>query len=158
MERIPWAPMYLVSRSGHVYSTFRGGMKKKATMRHSGGYLQVHLKTTNGYRIVKIHTIVAELYLPPCPEGCYLIRHWDDDPTNNDYRNLFWGTQVENQTDNKRNGGQCGRPSVISDDIVRKIKTDRANGVPGVIVSAKYGVSQSMVSNIFRGSRRKDTR
>jgi hypothetical protein len=147
--------LYLVSNSGAVYSTFKGKLRRKATMKHSGGYLQVHLSTLRGPRIVKVHELVAELFLPPKPEGCYLIRHWDDDPENNDHRNLLWGTQVENQADAKRNGRQSGRPRVISDEVVFAIREERGRGVPGVVVAAKYGVSQQTVCDIHKGRKRR---
>ncbi len=156
VRQIPWAPLYFVSDCGKVFSTFRMVVRRKGIMRHSGGYPQVNLATPTGPRIVTIHSLVAELFLPPRPTGAYLIRHWDDDPTNNAATNLFWGTQVENKQDARRNGRRQGRKPVIGDDAVRAIRRERNNGVPGVVLAERYGISQQMVSNIYRGSKRKD--
>jgi hypothetical protein len=51
---------------------------------------------------VKIHQLVAEAFLPPCPgkqgkrRGCYHIDHINNQPLDNRAANLQWLTRYEN--------------------------------------------------------------
>ena len=60
---------------------------------------------TNGVRRrnSKVHRLVLEAFMGPCPdglEGCHL----NDDPTDNRLENLRWDTQSANMLDSVRNG------------------------------------------------------
>lgn len=54
-------------------------------------------------RTTSVSRTVAKAFIPN-PDGHPLVRHWDDNPLNNQVENLVWGTYSENQYDRVRNG------------------------------------------------------
>lgn len=111
-----WRPVlghegsYLVSSVGRVWSIRRKGAdgrlvggrillsphgpgKRPRASLLKGGRQQVRL----------VHQLVAEAFIPN-PAGRGVVRHYDDNPKNNNYKNLRWGTQAENMADKIRNG------------------------------------------------------
>lgn len=70
---------------------------------HPQGYPQVRLRKNGKLRTVRIHNLVAEAFIGPCPEG-QQVRHQDDVPTNNFVWNLSYGTPSQNRNDSVRNG------------------------------------------------------
>lgn len=79
----------------------RGRMLRGTTDEH--GYQVHHLIVDGRRRAVRAHVLVAEAFLGPKPIGA-LVRHLDDDPSNNHFSNLAYGTQVDNMQDAIRNG------------------------------------------------------
>lgn len=73
--------------------------------KQESGHLAVVL---TGQKLVRVHRLVALAFLGPAPFTGAIVRHWDDDPSNNVPDNLRWGTQKENFQDAKRNGQQLG--------------------------------------------------
>ncbi|PZQ78023.1 MAG: hypothetical protein DI563_01670 [Variovorax paradoxus] len=65
------------------------------------------------------HRLVAELYLEN-PDNNPLVCHKDDDPTNNHYSNLYWGTKSSNLKDAYSNGKKT-----FTEDQKRKMKEAR---------------------------------
>lgn len=68
------------------------------------GRCQVNLKRAGiggGYRV---HHLVLEAFVGPCPTGMVAC-HYDDDSTNNRLDNLRWDTISANNYDQVRNGG-----------------------------------------------------
>lgn len=67
------------------------------------GHLHVQLWKDNRPRTVRIHRLVLEAFVGPCPaglEGC----HGDGDASNNRLENLRWDTPSENNYDSVRHG------------------------------------------------------
>ena len=86
---IPSFPRYRADVFGNIYSPF-GRKLKQATSR--------------GYPIVSIggskyvHRLILETFIGPRPKGKE-CRHLDSDKTNNNLRNLVWGTRLDNMRD-----------------------------------------------------------
>ena len=65
-------------------------------------YLHVTLSQGGKMRSIKVHQLVAEVFLPPCPgiqgrkRGCYHIDHVNNEPWDNRASNLQWLTHYEN--------------------------------------------------------------
>lgn len=92
------------ARPGHVLSpTVNGG---------KGGHLWIALYVQGKRSKVYVHRAVAAAFLPKA-EG-NVVRHLDDDPTNNDVDNLAWGTQADNIHDMLRAGRARGRYSGVT--------------------------------------------
>jgi len=75
--------------------------------------------------------------------------HRDDNRSNNDIKNLMWGTPADNAIDmamKKRGGGQKLGPLEV-----RQIQTRRAAGESGRALAKEYGVSEQRICDIFRG-------
>lgn len=73
----------------------------------TGGRPEVNLTRNGKQKVRRVHQLVAEAFLGPCPEGM-VVCHWDDVRTNNVATNLRYGTVQDNADDGVRNG--CRRP------------------------------------------------
>ena len=70
------------------------------------GYVQVLLYPGGGRPFIsrRIHQLVLEHFVSDRPHGDVVGRHLDDNPLNNHYTNLAWGSQSDNTFDQVRNG------------------------------------------------------
>lgn len=65
-------------------------------------YAHVALSRNGHVTCIKIHQLVADAFLPPCPgvqgrrKGCYHIDHINNNPRDNRAINLQWLTHYEN--------------------------------------------------------------
>ncbi|WEL99704.1 MULTISPECIES: HNH endonuclease signature motif containing protein [Delftia] len=88
------------------------------------GYPAVYL-TTRGQ--VCIHTLVAEAFLGPRPEGARTVNHKDGDKCNNRADNLEWASYAENNRHarlfklNRQHGERCNL-TAFGDDKVDAIR------------------------------------
>lgn len=111
-------PGYQVSNHGRVRSFYRcdgyggGGSynmnnppKLLSTTRvGDGGHLRVFLYRDGKRHAILVHRLVASAFVPN-PNYHPVVRHADDDPTNNYADNLRWGTQRDNVHDCIRGHG-----------------------------------------------------
>lgn len=107
---IPGYDGYSVSDTGEVMSFKRS----------RAGRLLRQIPATGGYRLVKlgnannpkrIHRLVLEAFVGPCPEGMEAC-HNNGDPADNRLENLRWDTKSANMTDrNVHHRGQAGKES-----------------------------------------------
>lgn len=86
-------------------------------------YLRVGMKNslTGKQNTRRIHQLVLEAFVGPCPAG-HLVMHLDDDPTNNTLSNLRYGTPQENLDDMVSKGRSAkgeSHPKSITTDAVR---------------------------------------
>lgn len=104
-------PGYQVSKHGEVrsYINNRYGPSLKDPR------LLKSIKTRRGYDTVclgrgnrkLVHRLVAEAFIPN-PDDLPIVRHLDDDPSNNLIDNLAWGTQTDNMQDCVKHGRLVG--------------------------------------------------
>lgn len=102
-------------------------------------------------RLVRRHTLMAETFVGPRPHG-QGVRHLDGDPSNDNPRNLAWGTQKENMADAIRHGTTqraTRKRAKLTEEQVREIKrrpseTTRALG-------AEFGISPTVITEIRSG-------
>lgn len=58
-----------------------------------------------------MHRLVAKVYIPnPNPELFNIVCHKDNNPKNNHYKNLYWGTQKMNMEQAHRDGRMSNIP------------------------------------------------
>ena len=94
-------PGYFVCKEGFVR---HGGKILKPHKGDNHGHLNVRLVSDNGkIKEVYIHRLVKETF-EGNPKNLPIVRHLDDDPSNNHLNNLMWGTQKDNHEDSVRNG------------------------------------------------------
>src|ERR1017187_2831030 len=91
-------PDYSIESTGKIWSHKRAIPRLLKQCDAGKGYLIVALFNDNGKQFVSVHRIVAQHFLPN-PLNLPNVCHKDDDPTNNDVSNLFWGTQKDNMED-----------------------------------------------------------
>lgn len=106
-------------------------------------------------RMKKVHKLVAEAFIGPCPDGME-VRHFPDRSTsNNRLDNLSYGTRLQNAADRRTHGtvrpGTVGSWSVLSARQVSDIRRLIASGVMSQAkIAALYGVCPSTISNLKR--------
>lgn len=69
----------------------------------NGGHWQVGLYRDKKRYPRFVHHLVLEAFVKPRPDGAKGL-HRDDDPHNNHFSNLYWGTTQSNALDRVRNG------------------------------------------------------
>jgi hypothetical protein len=160
---IPGFPGYRVGSDGTVWRlwvTCRSGRKLTDTWRpmklspgHKG-YLRVNLVPPDGgsYQTFRVHRLVLEAFVGPCPDGMECRHFPDTDKANNRLDNLSWGTAKENRNDNHTTDaygrGESHTQSVLTDDRVQAIRSRRAAGESLKSLAAAFGVSAATVSMI----------
>ncbi len=146
---------YSITRGGAVLSfhPWRGqAVRELKTSPNSHGYPSVHLKTNGRMKRVLVHTLVAEAYLPPRPEG-HQVRHLDGAKANNHADNLAWGTAKQNADDRAAHGtsarGSRNGFSKMTEDLVAQI---RSSSDSAQVLADRLGLSQSAVARARRGA------
>ena len=156
-----WKPVngyegiYEVSSHGRVRSldrvvTYSDGRVR----RHKGkilsaplsrdGYPAVNLHTQGKLKKRYVHSLIAETFIGPRPEGMEVC-HNDGNPTNNHVDNLRYGTRSENMLDRVRHGTN---PSTAKTHCPRGHELSAENNPPS---SAKLGERTCLACARTRG-------
>ena len=180
-----WEPLYKVSNWGRIRSLPRTVINRLGGSQHfpgkilkptpdGDGYFQVILCHNAQRENRKIHRLVLEAFIGPCPEG-QECRHLDGNKTNNRIENLAWGTPQDNADDRIRHGtavggGACGErngmvthPEAVprllgerngraklTESQVREAKKLREAGWTYVRLGQRYTVHSVTISNAIR--------
>ncbi len=100
------------------------------------------------------HRLVWSAFNGLVPDGM-VIRHLDDDPTNNALSNLAVGTYKDNAADSKRNGhdlsGERHNMAKLTEADVVAIRVRCKDGESQVALAKEYGVRQGTISAAVRG-------
>lgn len=107
----------------------------------------------------KISNLVADAFLPPKSSTDQVLRHLNDDPTDNRIENLAWGTYSDNMADSMRNGnfrapgtrGSAHGMTKLTDEKVAAIRRQDADGVPHATIAIQHGIATGSVSKIVTG-------
>lgn len=85
---------YTINQNGDIYCVpLKKAIKPQIDKK---GYLRARLTAPDGHRVtVKIHRVVAELFIPNA-DNLPCVNHKDEDKTNNNYNNLEWCTWAYN--------------------------------------------------------------
>lgn len=109
---IPGFSNYEVSSDGRVRSYIHREPKDLKPWYSSYGYPYVQLVSDQGIKHkFTIHSLVANAFCyNPDPENYNVVRHMDDNPNNNDWTNLQFGTQAMNRQDMVDHGREFTKP------------------------------------------------
>lgn len=91
--------LYQVSNIGRIKSFHPRYKHSKILKLHqrTNGYIFICLHKDKQLYTPDVHRLVAEAFVKnPNPQEYNYVLHLDDNPTNNIYTNLKWGTQKEN--------------------------------------------------------------
>ena len=163
---IPDFPGYAVSNMGQVRSYWRRVGKDKGLGTHgvldtevqrtltpafTRGYPSVTLAREGKHYTRRVHRLVLEAFVGPCPtgEGC---RHLDGNPGNPFLTNLAWGTYKENEADKKAHGntmtGEKHHKAKLTDPLVIHIRELFKQGVPQNKLAQMANVSPPVIWKI----------
>lgn len=130
---------YQVSNWGRVKSLnyHRSGKTKLLIpLKRNNGYLFVNIRKKWKIKLVSIHRLVCEAFLPN-PENLPQVNHKDEDKTNNSVENLEWCTQKYNNnygSHNERVAKALSKPVLQfskSGEFVREWKSANEAGRNG---------------------------
>ena len=107
-------------------------------------------KIKNSRKSLLSHRVSYELHFGVIPNGM-LVCHRCDIPGCVNPNHLFLGTQADNVRDMRAKGRAVDHPRKLSDSDVLEIIRRRLAGERGYLVAASFGVSDCVVSEIFRG-------
>jgi len=144
---------YAVSDLGRVYSYYLDGpMSPGRTKVNGRGYKAVWLQSGGkaNRRIRTVHSLVAEAFLGPCPEGMEVC-HNELPNDDNRLSNLRYDTPLANNRDKIRHGtaqrGESSSQAVLTEQDVLAI---RASRLPQKELGERYGCTFSNISAIQR--------
>lgn len=151
--------LYEVSDQGRVRSLPRlranGGVTKERLLRlaMSGPYLNVSLYVGGKRTGARVHQLVAEAFIGPCPEGL-IVLHGTGGKTDNRPENLSYGTYSKNNgEDRRRDGtipaGESHHKTTLTADDVREIRALRGK-ITQKEIGARYGLAQTSIGLIQR--------
>jgi hypothetical protein len=129
--------------------TVRSGYQRRLVALRGGG--QTHIR--------KIHRLVLEAFVGPCPEGMVAL-HYNGDALDNRLENLRWGTQAENVGDSIRHGivfrppvqsGEKHHNATLSSKDIATIRAHVFKRGDQASFARKYGVADITIRRIRRG-------
>ena len=148
--------LYEVSDQGRVRSVDRTETQKSGLVRHrkgmplkpnnSGRYMDVQLSKDHIRRHRLVHSLVAEAFLGPRPDGL-VIRHLDGNSFNNAASNLAYGTQTENLRDWPKYGGRTSNQKLTVEQV-HEIRKLLAQGFTLRSIAAQFGIAHGTVNAI----------
>ena len=115
------------------------------------GYCTVNLARAGKKSARRIHRLVLEAFVGPCPPGMVAC-HGDGNRSNNALSNLRWDTHQSNADDavlhgTRARGSRCGATKLAEDDVV-EIRRLRAEGVRMGELASRFGISRKNVEAI----------
>jgi hypothetical protein len=160
MKQIPEFPNYYITKDGRVWSEpnhiHKGKWLKPGKSR---GYLGIILSKNKQCYSCKVHHLVLETYVGPCPEGME-CRHLNGMRVDNRLENLCWGTRSENRQDATKHGTATGGAKCSlkgSDNPMAKLNEEQVCLMRNAYYDGAYtqyeladyfGMSQSSVQRI----------
>ena len=154
-------PGYMISDYGRVWADKTGQFIKVKRM-DNHGHMGVCL-CVNGCRHYEyIHRLMAKAFIPN-PNGYNIVRHLNDDPSDNCLDNLAWGTQEDNMRDCIANGNshlvtpeerELGLSKLRKEIVAINIKTGEKTIFRGQAEASRLlGLQQSNIWKVLNGNR-----
>jgi hypothetical protein len=152
-ENIPGYPGYHITKDGKVYNYKSGGWKLRKTSNSSStGRIRVRINS----KWLQVSRLVALAWVKnPNPDIYDVVMHLDNNPENNYYKNLKWGTQSQNILQAYRDGN-LKTPSALIARREAHSNSSITNQTRNMIVDLRinYKVPESKLSIIFGISKR----
>lgn len=157
---------YQVSNTGKVRSCCNGGRiggkgawRLRALSANPDGYLKVRLYQGGKDMTQRVHTLVAQAFLPN-PNGYGTVNHKDGNKTNNVVDNLEWADRSEQMVHAYKLGlkkpvrGSKNSQAKLTDDDVRYIRSHykRLSQEFGTVaLGRKFGLTNAAIGKVVRG-------
>ncbi len=143
---------YVIAPTGAVWDLHEG--KPVPPRPTANGYLVIALESQLGAPVVHWHhRLVASVFLQPSAADAKVVRHLDNDPTNNAVSNLAWATMQDNANDRIAAGtttrGERARHAKLTEEQVRTIRRLHAGGQTSrAALAAEFGVTYFTIRHI----------
>ena len=134
--------LYKVSNFGRIMNTRKGKQKILMGGTNLRGYKFVILCKNGTQKNHRIHKLVAQAFLPPCPgnhgtsASDWQIDHINEDKSNNRASNLQWLTRTEN---GRKSKAKVNKAKVIAIRADTRLQKE---------IAIEYGISRQLVSQI----------
>lgn len=154
IEPIPFAPGYHVSTDGRVFCAREASMVELTQNAHKDTrYPRVRLTVGGRGRNVRVHRIMAVVFMGEPPSPRHEVRHLNDNKLDNRLENLAWGTPSQNMLDAFRNGRrERGRNrSSLNETTVRYIRRAVGFGVSVRRTARVFQVPESTAHDVVKG-------
>ena len=150
IDNIPGYPGYHITKKGKLYSRWvprktilSDEWKLRRPQLTRQGRLQIKLRFDIGkQKFERVHRLVALAYIPN-PKNKPLVCHKDNNPLNNHYKNLYWGTQSINMKQ-AYNDGRIGK---LNSDQVLEILSSNLKEEE---LAKKYNVSIKVIHRCLK--------
>ncbi len=124
----------------------------------SGNYPTVKLSKNAKAKTIRVHRLVLEAFVGPCPDGMECRHFPNRSHDDNRLANLSWGTKKQNAADRELQGqsqrGELGHTVKLKVSEVERIRTMCQEGkLPQRQIAAVFGICQAQVSRIFTRTR-----
>ena len=123
-------------------------------LRPWGGGTDLRPHVTINRKSQRVHRLVLEAFIGPCPKGMVAV-HKDGDCHNNRLSNLRWGTPKENGEDAVRHGrssrGVKNPNAKLTEEKVRTIRILSGQGKTQKEIASILGVDSSNVCRVLTG-------
>lgn len=158
-DNIPGWPGYYISKRGILYTSkyIKGKWHRMRGHITARGRYSVTLKNKGKKKRTGVSRLVALAWIPN-PNNYPIVMHLDNDPLNNHYKNLKWGTSKMNN-DQARNEGRnfctvkgdqnINRKILVKQESEIRIKYHRA--VKQIIgdLAKEYGIKSRWIRKII---------
>jgi len=157
--------LYEVSGNGKVMSKKRRGVKERIIKSHwcvkTKQYksLRISLYKDGVKKTLFVHRIVADAFVSN-PYNKPYVNHIDNNPENNDYKNLEWCTRQENvnwcrvsgrlKTAHLRKIGEQVKNSILKESDIPKIFLMSNLGKSSSDIGKVFGTSPSTIKNVLQ--------
>ena len=148
---------YKISNMGNIksFKVYKNGKLLTGTVNEKG-YIIINLFNNNKPSFKRLHRLVLETFVGPCPikhEAC----HNDGNPKNNRLDNLRCDTPKNNQLDRIKHGtDNCGSKSPhakLSEKDVKNIFKLNSTGLNSVEISKKINATPRHIRKILNKER-----
>lgn len=95
---------FKISTRGRVRSYRNGKIKLRKLCEQTNGYIYLRLRRFGKVRNCRVHRLVLEAFVGPCPPGKEARHFPDDDKANNYLENLSYASKKKNQKDKRLHG------------------------------------------------------
>lgn len=143
-----------VSKSSHLRTRRNKPLILKTPLNAAGyPHATLYFSALKKVKTFRIHNMVGKMFVAN-PDNHKIVLHIDDNKLNPHYKNLKWGTQLENMQDAFIKGivtpakGTARKKSSLTEDDVRKIFKSK---LTCVVLAEKYNVNPTCISDIRSG-------
>lgn len=161
-KKYPHNNYYLVSSTGEIkgiHNTKKNGYLRPG-VKDKDGYLRFQLKQKGEIKLVAIHRMVAETFLPKI-KGKNQVNHKNGKKDDNRVLNLEWCSLTENRRHAFRTGlqkpikGEKHKLSKLSNAQVKQIRlTYRLGGITQTELAKQYAVVPQHIAKIVHNQTR----